>query len=47
MDFDKDFKATKLKRKNIFSFSLIVFLVAGIVILASTASIAIGQLGGY
>ena len=45
MDFDKDFTATKLKRKNIFSFSLTVFLVAGIVVLTSTASITYGQVG--
>jgi len=47
MDFDKDFTATKLKWKNVFSFSLTVFLVAGKVVLASTASITYGQVGGY
>ncbi|TVP40917.1 hypothetical protein [Candidatus Nitrosocosmicus arcticus] len=45
MDFYKDFTATKLKRKNIFSFSLTVFLVAGIVVLTSTVSITYGQVG--
>ncbi len=45
MDFDKDFTATKVKRKNIFSFSLTVFLVVGIVVLTSTASVTFGQVG--
>jgi hypothetical protein len=44
MDLDQNFTTTKLSR-IIFSFSLSIFLVAGMVILASTASVAGGQVG--
>ena len=45
MDLDQNFTTTKLRRRIIFSFSLSIFLVAGMVILASTASVADGQVG--
>ncbi len=45
MDLDQNFTATKLRRRIIFSFSLSIFLVAGMVILTSTASVADGQVG--
>ncbi len=46
MDFDKNFTATKHKRRIIFSFSFTIFLVAGIFVLASIASsVTYGQLG--
>jgi hypothetical protein len=44
MDLDQNITTTKLSR-IIFSFSLSIFLVAGMVILASTASVAGGQVG--
>ena len=45
MDLDQNFTTTKLRSRIIFSFSLSIFLVAGMVILASTASVADGQVG--
>ena len=45
MDFDQNFTTTKLRGRIIFSFSLSIFLVAGMVILTSTASVADGQVG--
>ena len=45
MDFHQNFTTTKLRRRIIFSFSLSIFLVAGMVILTSTASVADGQVG--
>ncbi len=45
MDHEKNFIATRLERRIIFSFSLTIFLVAGIVILTSTAFVAYGQVG--
>ena len=39
----KEFIATRLERRIIFSFGLTIFLVAGIVILTSAASVAYGQ----
>ena len=45
MDFDQNFTTTRLRRRIIFSFSLSIFLVAGIVILTNTASVADGQVG--
>ena len=45
MDLDQNFTTTKLRSRIIFSFSLSIFLVAGMVILTSTASVADGQVG--
>jgi hypothetical protein len=45
MDLDQNFTATRLKRRISFSFSLTIFLVAGLVILTSAASVAYGQVG--
>ena len=45
MDLDQNFSATRLKRRISFSFSLTIFLVAGLVILTSAASVAYGQVG--
>ena len=45
MDLDQNFSATRLKRRINFSFSLTIFLVAGLVILTSAASVAYGQVG--
>ena len=45
MDFDQNFTTTKLRSRIIFSFSLSIFLIAGMVILTSTASVADGQVG--
>jgi hypothetical protein len=42
MDFHQNFTTTKLRGRIIFSFSLSIFLVAGMVILTSTASVADG-----
>ncbi len=45
MDFHQNFTTTKLRGRIIFSFSLSIFLIAGMVILTSTASVADGQVG--
>ena len=45
MDLDQNFTATRLKRRINFSFSLTIFLVAGLVVLTSAASVAYGQVG--
>ena len=45
MDHHKNFTTTKLKGRIIFSFGLTIFLIAGIVILTSAASVADGQVG--
>ena len=45
MDLDQNFTTTKLRSRIIFSFSLSIFLVAGMVILTNTASVADGQVG--
>ncbi len=45
MDLDQNFTATRLKRRINFSFSLTIFLVAGLVILTNAASVAYGQVG--
>ena len=45
MDLDQNFTATRLERRIIFSFSLTIFLISGMVILTSTASAADGQVG--
>ncbi len=45
MDLDQNFTTTKLRRRIIFSFNLSIFLVAGMVILTNTASVADGQVG--
>ena len=45
MDFHQNFTTTKLRGRIIFSFSLSIFLIAGMVILTSAASVADGQVG--
>lgn len=45
MDFDQNFTPTKPKRRIIFSFSLTILLIAGIVVLTSTTSVTNGQVG--
>ena len=45
MDFDQNFAPTKPKRRIIFSFSLTILLIAGIVVLTSTTSVTNGQVG--
>ena len=45
MDFHQNFTTTKFRRRIIFSFSLSIFLIAGMIILTSTASVADGQVG--
>ncbi|WP_458720261.1 hypothetical protein [Candidatus Nitrosocosmicus sp. R] len=45
MDFHQNFTTTKLRGRIIFSFSLSIFLIAGMVILTSTSSVADGQVG--
>ena len=45
MDLDQNFTATRLKRRINFSFSLTIFLVAGLVVLTNAASVAYGQVG--
>ena len=45
MDPDQNFTTTKHRRRIIFSFSLSIFLVAGMIVLTSTASVADGQVG--
>jgi hypothetical protein len=45
MDLDQNFTATRLKRRINFSFSLTIFLVAGLAVLTNAASVAYGQVG--
>ena len=45
MDFDQNFTTTKPKRIIIFSFSLTILLISGIVVLTSTTSVTNGQVG--
>ena len=45
MNFDQNFAPTKPKRRIIFSFSLTILLIAGIVVLTSTTSVTNGQVG--
>ncbi len=45
MDLDQNFTTTRLGSRDIFSFSLTILLVDGIVVLTSIASVAHGQLG--
>ena len=45
MDLDQNFTLTRLERRFILSFSLTIFLVAGMVISTSTASVSYGQIG--
>lgn len=45
MDLDQNFTLTRLERRFILSFRLTIFLVAGMVISTSTASVSYGQIG--
>ena len=45
MDLYQNFIPTRIERRIIFSFSLTIFLLAGMVSLTSTASVAYGQIG--
>ena len=45
MDLDQNFTLTRLERRFILSFSLTIFLVVGMVISTSNASVAYGQIG--